>query len=166
MSSDTVLRFHVVLPSTSTPSKQLLARHPLPLLTYIPQGSQSDSEGPLFPSWVPFDSEVDLTIRADAPPSPYPRDDCDQKWVEDWCRHANVVVLLVGSPTLFPPPFHSALIIQRTECICVYHRRDFLFSLLPGQPVKPTRDIGILPRTGPEVPWRLECWRHYYHHRL
>lgn len=130
-----------------------------------PQGSQSDSVGPLFPSWVPFDSEVDLTIRADAPPSPYPRDDCDQKWVEDCYRHANVVALLVGSLTLFTPPFHSALIIQRTECISVYHRRDFLFSLLPGQPVKPTRDLGILPRTGPEVPWRLECRRHYYHHR-
>jgi hypothetical protein len=136
-----------------------------PYLHTYPEDSQSDSEGPLLPTRMPFDSEIDLPIRADAPPSPCPREDCDQKWVEDWCRHANVVVLLVGSPTLFPPPFHSTLIIQRTECIAVDHCRDFLFALLLGQPIKPTRNIGILPHTGPEVLWRFECRRHYYHHR-
>ena len=56
-----------------------------------------------------FDPEVyPLNDRADTPPSPYARDsgeDCDRRWVENSCGHANAVALPVGSPVIFPNPF-------------------------------------------------------------
>jgi hypothetical protein len=68
-----------------------------------------------------FDSEVSrLNDRADSPPSPYARDsgeDCDRRWVENSCRHANAVALLVGSLALFPPSFHLALTLQLQSAI-------------------------------------------------
>ena len=88
-----------------------------------------------------FDSEVyPLNDRADPPPSPYARDsgeDCDRRWVENSCRHANAVALLVGSLAISP---HASFGIDytATECNIPDHQRDILFALLPNQPVKPT----------------------------
>ena len=55
-----------------------------------------------------FDSEVDPLHRPDTPPSPYVREsgeDWDWIWVENSCRYANVIALLVGSVTIFFHPF-------------------------------------------------------------
>ncbi|KAN0132402.1 hypothetical protein V8E53_009828 [Lactarius tabidus] len=80
MSSDAVSGRHVVSPSNYT------------------SNSQSDSQSPLLHTQMTFDTEVDpLNDRADTSPSPYARDsgeDCDRRWVENWCRHADAVALL------------------------------------------------------------------------
>jgi hypothetical protein len=93
MSSDTVSSRHVVLPSNTT------------------SNSQSDSQSPLLHTQMTFDSEVSrLNDRADSPPSPYARDsgeDCDRRWVENSCRHANAVALLSAIFSIIVATFFS-----------------------------------------------------------
>jgi hypothetical protein len=55
---------------------------------------------------------------------------------------------------------HPGIDYTATERNIFDRRRDILFALLPNQPVKPTRYVGVLSCADPEVLRRLEWRRH------
>ncbi|KAF8268493.1 hypothetical protein EI94DRAFT_1700237 [Lactarius quietus] len=135
--------------------KARLAAQDLTMSTLHHINSLSDSQSQYLPHRMTFASEIDLLHRTDAP-SPYAREsdedldeDCDRRWVEDWCRHANVVALLSTLLFITVATFFSHYYVTSQanphEILAFYHVRVRKFLGGSSGGITTTNTIALAP---------------------